>query len=115
LRAARATRTLEDAARQASPNQLLVLLGAALVERSALCGNQVCEAGERAPAGASGLGAHARKRLIWHRLTALGAPSACIWYPCLEQGLQGRLIVLLLRSRVLQARSCTSACCAHAH
>ena len=60
LRAAQATRALQDAAGQASPNQLLVLLGAPLVERGAICGNQVCEPGERAPAGASGLGASRR-------------------------------------------------------
>lgn len=57
LRAALATRRLQDASGQASPNQLLVLLDTPLVERTAICGNQVCESGERAPATASGLGA----------------------------------------------------------
>ena len=56
IRAASATRALQDAAGQASNNALLVLLGAPLVARAAVCGNQVCEAGERAPASTSNLG-----------------------------------------------------------
>lgn len=56
LRAAAATRHLQDAIGQGSANQLFVLLGVSLVERSAICGNQVCEAGERAPADINNLG-----------------------------------------------------------
>ena len=59
IRAASATRALQDAAGQASNNALLVLLGAPLVARAAVCGNQVCEAGERAPASTSNLGERA--------------------------------------------------------
>ena len=57
LRAAQATRALQDAAGQASGNQLLVLLDAPLVQRQAICGNQVCEPGERTIAGPNNLGA----------------------------------------------------------
>jgi hypothetical protein len=57
LRAAQATRALQDAAGQTSGNQLLVLLDAPLVQREAMCGNQVCEPGERTIAGPNNLGA----------------------------------------------------------
>ena len=56
LRAAAATRHLQDAIGQGSANQLFVLVSVSLVERSAICGNQVCEAGERAPADINNLG-----------------------------------------------------------
>ncbi|KAK9917449.1 hypothetical protein WJX75_004476 [Coccomyxa subellipsoidea] len=56
LRAALATRALQDAQGQASANQLFVLLGSPLVARAAICGNQVCEPGERAPVDANNLG-----------------------------------------------------------
>jgi len=57
LRAAAATRALQDAAGQSASNQLFVLLGAPLVARAAVCGNQVCEPGERTIAGPNSLGA----------------------------------------------------------
>lgn len=58
LRAAQTTRKLQDAMGQTSGNQLLVLLDAPLVQRTAICGNQVCEPGERAITGPSNLGVH---------------------------------------------------------
>ncbi|CAL5224259.1 g6916 [Coccomyxa viridis] len=56
LSAAQATRKLQDAAGQTSGNQLLVLLDAPLVQRTPICGNQVCEPGERTIAGPNNLG-----------------------------------------------------------
>ncbi|BDA48393.1 probable disintegrin and metalloproteinase with thrombospondin mo at N-terminal half [Coccomyxa sp. Obi] len=56
LRAAQATRALQDAVGQGSASQLFVLVGTSLVARAAICGNQVCEPGERAPADANNLG-----------------------------------------------------------
>ena len=56
LRAALATRALQDAVGQGSASQLFVLVGTPLVARAAICGNQVCEPGERAPADANNLG-----------------------------------------------------------
>lgn len=61
LRAAAATRLLEDALGAAAGNQLFLLAGVRRVARAAVCGNQVCEAGERAPAANSTLGeSHSR-------------------------------------------------------
>ena len=57
LSAAQATRKLQDASGQTSGNQLLVLLDAPLVQRTPICGNQVCEPGERTIAGPNNLGA----------------------------------------------------------
>ena len=59
LSAAGSTRKLQDAAGQTSRNQLLVLLDAPLVQRMPICGNQVCEPGERTIAGPNNLGAPA--------------------------------------------------------
>ena len=58
LRASIATVALQNAIGAASANDLFILTSVALVERTAVCGNQVCEPGERVPAG-SGIGAHA--------------------------------------------------------
>lgn len=57
LRASAATRKLEDALGAAAGNQMFLLTGVQRVARVAQCGNQVCEAGERAPAANSTLGA----------------------------------------------------------
>ena len=57
LRASAATRALEDALGAAAGNQMFLLTGVQRVARAAQCGNQVCEAGERAPAANSTLGA----------------------------------------------------------
>ena len=56
LRAAQATRQLQDAIGQTSGNQLLVLQDVPRVQRTAICGNQVCEPGERTIAGPNNLG-----------------------------------------------------------
>ncbi|KAK9836307.1 hypothetical protein WJX81_004003 [Elliptochloris bilobata] len=56
LRASAATRHLEDALGNAAGNQMFLLAGVRRVARTAVCGNQVCEAGERAPAANSTLG-----------------------------------------------------------
>ena len=56
LRAAQATRQLQDAVGQTSGNQLLVLQDVPRVQRTAICGNQVCEPGERTIAGPNNLG-----------------------------------------------------------
>lgn len=47
LRASIATSNLQKATGQSAANQLFVLQNATLVEREAICGNLVCEAGER--------------------------------------------------------------------
>jgi hypothetical protein len=57
LRASAATRALEDALGAAAGSTLFLLAGVRRVARAAVCGNQVCEAGERAPAANSTLGA----------------------------------------------------------
>ena len=57
LSAAQAMRKLQDAAGQTSGNQLLVLLDVPLVQQAPICGNQVCEPGERTIAGPNNLGA----------------------------------------------------------
>ena len=67
LSAAQATRKLQDAAGQTSGNQLLVLLDALLVQRTPICGNQVCEPGERTIAGPNNLGAHAHSQMLHAR------------------------------------------------
>ena len=64
LSAAQATRKLQDAAGQTSGNQLLVLLDAPLVQRTPICGNQVCEPGERTIAGPNNLGAQAHSQML---------------------------------------------------
>ena len=56
LRAAQATRQLQDSIGQTSGNQLLVLQDVPRVQRTAICGNQVCEPGERTIAGPNNLG-----------------------------------------------------------
>ncbi|KAK9815540.1 hypothetical protein WJX72_005402 [[Myrmecia] bisecta] len=53
LRTSLATERLQAAVGQASTNQLFILTALPLVERAAICGNQVCEAGERAPSTAT--------------------------------------------------------------
>ena len=58
LRASLATRRLQDAVGEASANTLFILAASPQIQRKALCGNQVCEAGERyAPPGTTGKGA----------------------------------------------------------
>ncbi len=47
LRASIATSNLQKATGKSAANQLFVLQNATLVEREAICGNLVCEAGER--------------------------------------------------------------------
>ena len=47
LRASLATSRLQDAVGEASDNRLFILSSIKGVRRSSLCGNQVCEAGER--------------------------------------------------------------------
>ena len=66
ISAAQATRKLQDAAGQTSGNQLLVLLDAPLVQRASICGNQVCEPGERTIAGPNNLGAPGPSQLLCH-------------------------------------------------
>ena len=56
LRAAQATRQLQNAIGQTSGNELLVLQDVPRVQRAAICGNQVCEPGERTIAGPNNLG-----------------------------------------------------------
>ena len=55
LRASVATVALQSAIGAASANELFILTSTSLVERTAVCGNQVCEPGERVPTG-SGIG-----------------------------------------------------------
>jgi hypothetical protein len=62
---------------QASAGQLFVLLDVPLVERAAICGNQVCEAGERAPAGTNILGV---PRSHWCTRQGLGFLERCVGY-----------------------------------
>ena len=64
LSAAQATRKMQDAAGQTSGNHLLVLLDATLLQRTSICGNQVCEPGERTIAGPNNLGAPAPSQLL---------------------------------------------------
>ena len=47
LSAALATRNLQDSIGDSGSNQVFILQSADLVERQAVCGNLVCEAGER--------------------------------------------------------------------
>ncbi len=47
LSAALATRNLQDSIGDSGTNQVFILQSADLVERQAVCGNLVCEAGER--------------------------------------------------------------------
>lgn len=47
LSAAVATRNLQDSIGSAGSNQVFMLQSADLVERRSICGNLVCEAGER--------------------------------------------------------------------
>ncbi|DBA71983.1 TPA: hypothetical protein ACH3X2_010728 [Trebouxia sp. C0005] len=53
LSAALATRNLQDSVGSSGTNQVFILQSADLVERQAVCGNLVCEAGER-PSSADG-------------------------------------------------------------
>ena len=53
LRASIATVSLQNAIGAASANQLFILLSVSLVDRVAVCGNLVCEPGERVPTGSS--------------------------------------------------------------
>lgn len=53
LGAALAARNLQDAIGNSGSNQLFILQSADVVERQAVCDNQVCEAGER-PSTANG-------------------------------------------------------------
>ena len=53
LGAALAARNLQDAIGNSGSNQLFILQSADVVERQAICNNQVCEAGER-PSSANG-------------------------------------------------------------
>ena len=60
LGAALAARNLQDAIGNSGSNQLFILQSADVVERQAICDNQVCEAGERSSSanGANGGIAH---------------------------------------------------------
>lgn len=51
LRASIATRNLQNVVGEASSNQLFILTALPEVRREALCGNQVCESGERPSSG----------------------------------------------------------------
>lgn len=63
LGAALAARNLQDAIGNSGSNQLFILLTADVVERQAICDNQVCEAGERPSSvnGANGGNANTRE------------------------------------------------------
>ena len=55
LRSSIATSNLQKATGQSAANQLFVLQNATLVEREAICGNLVCEAGERSSGTGEGM------------------------------------------------------------
>lgn len=69
LSAAVATRNLQDSIGSAGSNQLFILRSADLVERRSICGNLVCEAGER-PTTTNGANGGAQ-------LPPLADPTAC--------------------------------------
>ena len=56
LRASTAFRNLQDAIGTSPANALLILTAAPRVERQAVCGNEMCEAGERSTGNGSALG-----------------------------------------------------------
>ena len=80
LKAAQATRQLQDAIGRTPGNQLLVLQDVRQVQRTAICGNQVCEPGERTIEGPNNLGepASADPSLVCVRACFLSSQNS--WY-----------------------------------
>ena len=82
LRAALATRRLQDAVGQTASNQLFILQAPTTVARVSVCGNQVCEHGERPTNGTANggeLAAGGSKRLREFPPKALQISGAVSW------------------------------------
>ena len=81
LRAALATRRLQDAVGQTASNQLFILQAPTTVARVSVCGNQVCEHGERPTNGTANGGEPAagccKKLRSFPQGTAHGRCAGC--------------------------------------
>ena len=76
LSAALATRNLQDAIGNSGSNQLFILQSADVVERQAVCGNLVCEAGERPSTNNSANGGGDTSPAAWHATACTSCMSA---------------------------------------